>query len=203
MKEELKTLKDSTMKIFKVKEEIKNGRNEFNNMVEFKKNEYGIEELFNNNDFFVEGDSYDAANLLNNVFPQIYKFVSKKRKECPNYENKALKMFTVIALTCDESVPKEYKDNLDLLVDNYFLYEECGFFNLKNKTEEIEKLEKEIKESTSSILGETKQATIKAVEAVKPYGQMVKEKGKTAIDKGRKTLIKILERADKNKKDDE
>lgn len=197
MKEELKTLKNSTIKILKKKEETKNSRNEFNNMVEQKKNEYDIEELFNNDDFFVEGDSFDAAILLNTVFPQIHKIVLNNRKEYPNYEKKSLKMLTVMKLTFDESIQKEYQDKINILVDNYFLYEECGFFDLKNKLEEIEKLEKDIKDSSITILGETKEATVKAIESVKPYGKIVKEQSKTAINKGSKTLIKVLEKVEK------
>lgn len=205
MKENLSTLKDSTIKLLKAKESLKKQKMFFNMKVEEKKEILNIEELYNNEEYGIFEDSFEAASLLVEQFPQISDIVAKMRKEHPKYGVKRIKELTLIALSYDE--PSLEDCETSNIIDNYFLYEECGFFKLKAKQEELSQLQDETKETTNSIINQTKKSAIKfgtsVSNIVKPYGEIAKEQGKTAINKGSKSLIKVLKRVEKKTNKDE
>ena len=205
MKEELVTLKDSAIKIVKAKESLKKQKMFFNMKVEEKKQELNIEEFYNSEEYGICEDSFEAANMLNELFPQIRDIVAKMRKEHPKYGSKRIKELTLTALTYDEPLLED--SEAVIIIDNYFLYEECGFFKIKAQQEELDELGKEAKETTEAIIDQSKQTTIKIGNSisniVKPYGEVAKEQfgdakeeAKNLINKGSKKLRKILEKVE-------
>ena len=201
MKEELLKLKDSASKIIEQKSKLKNKINLFNLKVEEKKEELGIDDFFN-----LESDSYNSACFLDIAFPEIQQIVSSIRKEHPKYGEKRIKELTIVELNKNMGNNHNLillKDELDTIVDCYFLYENCGFFKIKELENSISELEGDAKEGLNSILGESKEVAKKAgssvVNVVKPYGDIaksqlndVKNNTKKLINTGSKKLINVL-----------
>ena len=209
MKQELFTLKDSTIKIAKANESFKKQKMFFNMKVEEQKQQSNIEEFYNKEEFGVFEDSFEAAYMLNEFFPQIQDIATKMRNEHPKYGVKRIKELTLTALTYDEPALEECE--IIQIIDNYFLYEECGFFKLKEQQQELTQLEKEAKETTDAIINQTKQATKKVGTSIsgiiKPYGEIAKGQlsdakveAKKLVNKGSKTLKKILEKVENKTK---
>lgn len=201
MKEELKALKESAVQIIREKEDLKKQINFFNMKVAEKNELLGIEEIFNGKE-----DSYVAAGILNFLFPQIRDIVTSVKNEHPKYGEKRIKDITVAALNeiiVETDYLTSFKDQTDVIVDNYFLYANCGYFKLAEQELKIEGLEEGAKVSTDAILNQSKEAAIKAgasiANVVKPYGEVAKSQfeeakvvAKSAINKGSKKLIKLL-----------
>ena len=198
MKEELKALKNSTEQIFKACQTLQRKKSFFNMKVEEKKEETGIEEI-------IEMDnSYESAKALNENFSSIHVFVSAIREEHPKYGNRRIKELVMKQIHEASFIPEDLEDKIELVVDNYFLYESCGFFKLLEQEKEIENLGIEAKVATDAILDESKVAAIKAGKAalniIKPYGEVAKsqlndagEATKKAINKGSQKLKKFFE----------
>lgn len=212
MKEELKALKDSAVQIIKEKDSLKKQKNFFNMKVEEKVAELNMEEIFKE-----DGSSYEAAVMLNYLFPQIYNIVASIREQHPKYGEKRVKEITLIALNeimTETDYLMSFSEYTDKIIDNYFLYEGCGFFKLKEQEEKIETLEDGAKVSTDTILNQSKEVAIKAGKSIKniakPYGDVAKSQfedaskaAKTAINKGSKKLIKILKDIENKTNNDE
>ena len=203
MKEELKQLKDVAIQIVKENDEFMKQKNFFNMKVEEKKLELNMEELFNEEN----EDSFEAAEILNFLFPQIHTIVSSVREGHPKYGEKRVKEIAVVALKEFMSLNEymlSFYDQIDVVVDNYFLYESCGYFKLLERKESLSKLEESAKGTTDVVLNQSKEAAKKfgndVANIVKPYGEVAKGQfneakvvGKNLINKGSKKLIKNLE----------
>ena len=203
MKEELKELKDVAVKIVKETDEFRKQKNFFNMKINEKKLELNMEELFNEEN----EDSFEAAEILNFLFPQIHTIVSSVREGHPKYGEKRVKEIAVVALKEFMSLNEymfSFCDQMDVVVDNYFLYESCGYFKLLERKESLSKLEESAKGTTDVVLNQSKEAAKKfgndVANIVKPYGEVAKGQfneakvvGKDLINKGSKKLIKILE----------
>lgn len=198
MKEELINLKGTATQLVKEKKEFNKQRLFFNMKVEEKKEESNIEELFLLNDI---EDSYEAAKLLNCNFPQIANIVATIKEQHPKYGIKRIKEETLKEL--DQQQNTFYY--MDKIVDNYILYDDCGFSKVKVYEDNILKLTKEVKDSTNEILDESIDTTKKTgetiVNVVKPYGEIAKsqlgdakETTKKVVNEGTKKLIKVLEK---------
>lgn len=206
MKEQLKNLRDVTIEIVKTNDDFKKQRNFFNMKVEEKNSELNIEEIFKSEE--EETDAYLAASILNCLFPQIHEIVTSIRNEHPKYGNKRVKDMAVAELTTlmqESQYLVSFANQIDVVVDNYLLYESCGYFKLLEKEAKISELEEAAKVSTDAVLNESKEAAIKAkdsiVDFVKPYGEVAKTQfdeakvtAKDMINKGSKQLIKFLEK---------
>lgn len=203
MKEELKDLKNVAVQIVKETDEFRKQKNFFNMKVEEKKLELNMEEIFNEEN----EDSFESAEILNFLFPQIQTIVSSVRENHPKYGEKRIKEITVVALKEFMSLNEymlSFYDQIDVVVDNYFLYESCGYFKLLERKENLNKLEETAKGKTDTVLKQTKETAInvgnKVAGMVKPYGEVAKSQfgdakvaTKDLINKGSKKLIKILE----------
>ena len=203
MKEELKALKDSTIKIAGAKEHIRKQTLFFNMKVEEQKEVTNVKELFNAND-----NSYEAARILNDTFPELYTISTNIRNDHPKYGDKRIKTLLESELTnimIIDELPEECFEMIPEIIDNYLLYEACGYFNLRNKEVEMELMEQDALTGAKTILDESKQAAIKAkdgiVNIIKPYGEVAKGQlndaskfTKEVLNKGSKKLIKILEK---------
>ena len=195
MKEQLQSLKESAIQIATEKESLKKQKEFFNMKVEEQKEMLGIEEIFNYNE-----DSYEAASLLVFECANVVELISKIKKEHPKYGNKRIKELVLTALEA-----LEYDVTfMGKVVDNYFLYEECGYYKVQTIEQSIEALEEEAKATTGVIFDETKEAAKKVGTSIanvaKPYGEVAKSQfgeAKTAakglLNKGSKKLMKILE----------
>lgn len=198
MKEELKALKDSTEQIVKACQTLQRKKTFFNMKVEEKKEETGIIEI-------IEMDcSYESAKALNENFSSIHMLVTHIRKEHPKYGNRRIKDLVMKEIHEASFIPEELEDKIELAVDNYFLYESCGFFSLLEQEKELDALGAEAKDRADAILDESKAAAIKvgnaALNIVKPYGEVAKsqlndagEATKKAINKGSQKLKKFFE----------
>lgn len=198
MKEELKALKDSAEQIVKACQSLQRKKAFFNMKVEEKKEETGIIEL-------IEMDSsYESAKVLNENFSSVHALVTQIRKEHPKYGNRRIKELVLKQIHESSFIPEDLEDKIELAIDNYFLYESCGFFKLLEQEKEIEELGNEAMEATDVILDESKAAAIKAgkavISVVKPYGEVAKsqlndagEATKKAINKGSQKLKKFFE----------
>lgn len=195
MKEQLQSLKESAIQIVTEKETLKKQKEFFNMKVEEQKNTLGIEEVFNYNE-----DSYEAASLLLFECADMVELISKVKKEHPKYGNKRIKELVLTAL---EALGYDIAF-MEKVIDNYFLYEACGFYKVQTVEQSIEVLEEEAKVTTGAILDETKEAAKKVGTSIanvaKPYGEVAKSQigeAKTAakglLNKGSKKLMKILE----------
>lgn len=203
MKEELKDLKNIAVEIVKENDELKKQTNFFNMKVEEKKAELNIVEIFNEEN----EDSFEAAEMLNFLFPQIQKIVSSVRENHPKYGEKRVKEITVVALKEFMSLNEfmlDFYDQIDVIVDNYFLYENCGYFKLLERKANLNNLEEDARAKTNVVLKQTKETAInvgnKAMDVVKPYGEIAKSQfseakvaTKDLINKGSKKLIKFLQ----------
>lgn len=200
MKEELKVLKDSTLQILKAKENLKKQTTFFNMKVEEKVNEKNIDEVFNDNN-----NSYDAAKALNECLPNIHLIVSKLRNQHPKYGNKRIKELALNEFIAEDIFFAELNEEAELLLDNYFLYEDCGFFKLREQELSIEALLSETKCATEAIITESKQTAVKVgtsiKNVVKPYGDVAKSQlndagitAKKVVNKGSKKLIHVLKK---------
>ena len=198
MKEELKALKDSTEQIFKACQTLQRKKLFFNMKVEEKKEETGITELIEMN------NSYESAKALNENFSCVHVLVTQIRKEHPKYGNRRIKDLVMKEIHEASFIPEDLEDKIELAVDNYFLYERCGFFSLLEQEKELDALGNEAKEATDAILDESKAAAIKvgnaALNIVKPYGEVAKsqlndagEATKKVINKGSQKLKKFFE----------
>lgn len=199
MKEELKALKDSAEQIANARKSLLKQKLFFNMKVEEQKEASNIEEIYNSNN-----NSYEAAKELNFMFPEIHKAFLIIKKDHPKYGNKRIKGLIL-------KIYKEQNQDLvtnevlfELLIDNYLMYESCGFFKLLEREKELEALQNEAKEATDAILDESKAAAIKtgkaALNIVKPYGEVAKSQlndagdaAKKAINKGSQKLKKFFE----------
>ena len=203
MKEELKQLKEVAIQIAKETDGFRKQKNFFNMKVEEKKSELNMEEIFNEEN----EDSFESAEILNFLFPQIHTIVSSVREGHPKYGEKRIKEIAVVALKEFMSLNEymlSFYDQIDVVVDNYFLYESCGYFKLLERKESLSKLEETAKGTTDVVLNQSKEAAKKfgsdVANIVKPYGEVAKGQfneakvvGKDLINKGSKKLIKILE----------
>lgn len=189
MKEQLNSLKENTAKLIKEKEDFKKQRNFFNMKVEEQKNILNIEEIYNTAD-----DSYERANILNIYYPEISYIVDMIKKEHPKYGNKKIKGLILEQIKDSTDI----SDITETLLDNYFLYESCGYHTLKNKENEIQELEKTIKQDASCVYGKSKESIKKfgssVANTVKPYGDIAKNQINNIANKGSKKLIKVLEK---------
>lgn len=196
MKEDLKNIKDSTVKVIEEKENFKKQKEFFNMKVQEQKLQSGIEELFKLD------DSYESAKMLNTNFPEIANIITSLKKEHPKYGEKRIKEMANIHLNYQLSA-SVFSDSLSIMIDNYFLYERCGFSKLLEQENNLTKLEESIKTSCDAILDESKDTAIKAgtaiVNIVKPYGKVAKGQledasklAKNAVNSGSKKLIKVL-----------
>ena len=207
MKEELSTLKNSVQQIAKGCENFKKQRNFFNMKVEEKLLETGLEEVI------TAEDSYESAKVLNENLSSIHMLVTYIKKEHPKYGNRRIKELVIKEIHEASFIPEELEGKIELAVDNYFIYESCGFFKLLNQEKELEELGTEAKIATDAILDESKAAAIKAGKAalniVKPYGEVAKsqlsdagEATKKIVNKGSKKLkifFESIEEKTKNK----
>lgn len=198
MKEELKALKDSAEQIVKARQTLQRKKTFFNMKVEEKKEETGIIELIEMN------NSYESAKALNENFSCVHVLVTQIRKEHPKYGNRRIKELVLKQIHELSFIPEDLEDKIELAVDNYFLYESCGFFKLLEQEKEIEELGNEAVGVADVILDESKAAAIKAGKAalniVKPYGEVAKsqlndagEATKKVINKGSQKLKKFFE----------
>lgn len=188
MKEELKALKDSAEQIVKGCQTLQRKKTFFNMKVEEKKEEAGIEEL-------IEMDSsYEAAKSLNENFSCVHVLVTQIKKEHPKYGNRRLKELVLKQIHELGFIPEDLEDKIELAVDNYFLYESCGFFSLLEQEREVEALGYEAKDRADVILDESKVAAIKAgkavINVVKPYGEVAKSQLNDASDAAKKVINK-------------
>ena len=207
MKEELSTLKNSVQQIAKGCENFKKQRNFFNMKVEEKLLETGLEEVI------TAEDSYESAKVLNENLSSIHMLVTYIKKEHPKYGNRRIKELVIKEIHEASFIPEELEGKIELAVDNYFIYESCGFFKLLNQEKELEELGTEAKIATDAILDESKAAAIKAGKAalniVKPYGEVAKsqlsdagEATKKIVNKGSQKLkifFESIEEKTKNK----
>ena len=205
MKEELSTLKNSVQQIAKGCENFKKQRNFFNMKVEEKLLETGLEEVI------TAEDSYESAKVLNENLSSIHMLVTYIKKEHPKYGNRRIKELVIKEIHEASFIPEELEGKIELAVDNYFIYESCGFFKLLNQEKELEELGTEAKIATDAILDESKAAAIKAGKAalniVKPYGEVAKsqlsdagDRAKKAVNKGSRQLIKFFENIEEKTK---
>lgn len=220
MKEQLKALKNCTVEIVKEKAELKNQIEFFNMKVVEQKQQLNIEEIF----LTEENDSYEAAKILvleiHNTFPNFNETLTEIRNLNPNCELKKIKElliqkqignnnnFANLLKKFKSASPEEvYMNNL---LDNYFLYENCGFDKVQEQEEKIDNLAKEAGVSTEEILGETKAVAKKVGTTIaniaKPYGEVAKSqlgdakvKATGLAIQGAKKLIKILEDSENKK----
>lgn len=205
MKEEFKILKELTVKFKETKEEYLKQRVFFNLKVEEQKKNLGI-----NDDSNLKIDSYEEAKLLNEEFPELHEVVTQLKEEFPKYGDKRLKELAlkrVAYITSEES-----KIRSD--IDNYFIYKNCGFYQLYDLESQLVDLENEIKEIGVQLFGESKQVIIengtKIIDIVKPYGEVAKEKFNTVgvatkkmVNNGSKKLIKIFEDIERKTSDNQ
>lgn len=195
MKDELKALKESALKIAKAKEAVANLKIEFNEKVEQVKQEEGIKEVYNE-----KGTAYDNAKALYDTFKDLFRIIATKKVEDPRYNKEQLKKAALneyMAQGKSEEFNKFIGDMFDNVVETYFLYEKCGFKNILKKEQEIEELENSVKNNAETILDESKEAAAKLgnsiLDIVKPYGNVAKEHLQSTVNKGSKKLIKFLE----------
>ena len=213
MKEELKALKGSAEQLVKVRKNLSKQKSFFNMKVEEKKQETGIEEIID------LSDSYESAKMICFEFPiieyPIYDKVSKIRKEHPKYGNRRIKELIINDILNNKELNSNLypplREGLEIIIDNYFLYETCGFFKIYKQETEIIELEKEARVAADVILDETKTAAIKAgetvVNVVKPYGDVAKSQlndvgviAKKFVNKGSQKLKKIFETLEEKNK---
>lgn len=200
MKEELNTLKNSVQQIVKGCERFKKQREFFNMKVEEKLLETGTKEVI------IAEDSYDAAKTVCVDCNGLHKKITKIREEHPKYGNRRIKDLVIAEITSDhaENLYKSQTNFLEEIIDNYFLYESCGFFKLLKLENELETLGNEVTNATDAILDESKQAAKKVgstfVNVVKPYGEVAKSQlndagvaAKKAVNKGSQKLKKFFE----------
>ena len=206
MKEELKTLNESVESVMLAKQLFSKHKMFFNMKVEEQKEKLNIQEVY-----YTNNDSYSAAIVLTYYYPEITGIVSAIREEHPKYGTKKIKELVVKELYArrNGSLHEDDANNIyPLIVDNYFLYDDCGFFKLQDYELAIKDLEKETKEASSAVLNESKKAVKKAgntiVDIVKPYGEVAKSQlddagnvAKKAINKGSKKLVKFFENIEK------
>lgn len=213
MKEQLKALKNCTIEIVKERTELKNQIEFFNMKVTEQKQQLNIEEIF----LTEENDSYEAAKILvleiHNAFSNFNETLTEIRNSNPNCELKKIKELLIqkqIGNNNFANLLKKFKSAspeevyMNNLLDNYFLYENCGFDKVQEQEEKIANLAKEAGVSTEEIWGETKAAAKKVGTTIaniaKPYGEVAKSqlgdakvKATGLAIEGAKKLIKILE----------
>ena len=145
MKQTLIEFKNSKVKVLKENSELKKQRRFFNLKVEERKNELNIIEIFKDSE-----DSYNAARLLNYLFPQIQIIVQTLRKKHYRYGEERIKQATLLALN-DFMQENDFNmglfDKTQLIVDNYFLYENCGFFKVLDLETSLIKTKCNVKEN--------------------------------------------------------
>lgn len=210
MKEELNTLKESATEVIKAKDSFRKQKAFFNMKVEEQKAKLNIAEVFND-----KNDSYDAATALVYHYPEIAEIVADIREEHPKYGVKRVKDLTVeelLIIRKDMLHEEDATRICPLIVDNYFLYENCGFFDLQEKELQIGLLEHKAKVAAGVVFEKSKKATTEAVKSAgqtvkkvaTPYGDVAKSQFKDAkeltkdvVNKGAKKLVKVLENLEK------
>lgn len=200
MKEQLNTLKNSVQQVVKGCEHFKKQREFFNMKVEEKLLETGAKEII------LSEDSYESAKTVCVDCNKLHETITKIRNEHPKYGNRRIKDLVITEIMSGhENYNYTSQSNfLGEIIDNYFIYESCGFFKLLKQEQELQSLEKEVTNATDAILDESKEAAIKAgkavVNVVKPYGDVAKSQfndassaAKKAVNKGSQKLKLFFE----------
>ena len=188
MKEQLEKIKTTAKDVMEARNKFNKERIFFNLKVEEAKFEMQTEEFFG----LEFADSYEAANCFYDECENIIEVIRKIKKKHPKYGNarvkkEALKNFPEL---CDNE-EKEFYDVevIGDLIDNYFLYEDCGYLKVKIRQTYVEYYESELSKSIEGLLEEPQ----KVVETVKSTTKEV-------LRKGNKRLIKLHQDIEKKLK---
>lgn len=203
MKEQLISLKDNAILIAKEQENLKKQKKFFNMKVEEQKITSNIIEVVN-----VNNNSYEAALYIYTEFPQISSITNKLKEEHPKYGIKRIKELATNELMDVLKIQEQDKACLAMIVENYLMYESCGFFKVKELDDKITELEGNVKSSANEIFDESKDKAIRFGKTigntVKPYTEIAKSQltevgisAKATINEGSKKLIKVLEKLEK------
>lgn len=202
MKEKLKELRKLNEELIKERQLFEDMKDEFSYNVELNSED----ELY--------GDPYQMAKAFNNFNKTAILRVKDLRKSHPRYGEKRLKNeITKIFRECYQQEGayeiikiEEFIDNNVLeMVDDYLLYDSCGFFKVLDQEDKIDCLEQTIIGVKDELLDESKEAVSSigtgAINILKPYGEVAKGQlndaanmAKGLINKGSKKLVKILQK---------
>lgn len=125
--------------INKVQQYFQKQREIFNMEVEKKLQETGIKKVI------LAEDNYDSAKTICVDCTELHKKITKAKNQHPEYRNNEIKYLVLnqIIESDKEEVSLSEKNSIKEIIDNYFLYESCGFFQLYEIEIELNKLTKE------------------------------------------------------------
>lgn len=209
MREQLSNLMDLTHEFVGKKQEFDENRRIFNCKVELETKRENIFEYYKKDNM----DSYDAAKEFFSIYLNISSVVFYVRKTHPRYGIKRIKNIVSQAIAENEMLDEEIRNNSKQIVDNYMLYENCGFSELRVLDDELTALKSDMEKMGMSIFDETKQMALEASENVvnilKPYKEYSKDKleeagifTKSFISSG-KQLVKMFQKMTFDTQNDE
>ena len=187
MIEELKKVKTTAKDVTEAKKRFAKERIFFNLKVEEHKQNTGVEEFFE----LEFSDSYEAANYFYDECQKITEIIQSIKKKHPKYGNarvksEALKKFPGLYDKCEQFADVEA---LGILIDNYFLYENCGYLKVKIAETYVGYYESELCKSVETVLNEPEKAI-----------NNIKSSAKEVLRKGNKRLIKFHQDIEKRLK---
>lgn len=152
MKEELKKVRTTAKEVIQAKKRFEKERMFFNLKVEEQKQNTKVEEFFE----LEFSDSYEAANCFYDECEEIIEIIQTIKKKHPKYGNarvksEALKKFPELYDKCEQYADVEAAENL---IDNYFLYESCGYLRVKIAETYVGYYESELHKSVETLLNE-------------------------------------------------
>lgn len=209
MKEQLSNLMDYTHEYIIKKQAFDENRKVFDCKVELETKREGTIEYYKTEDV----DSYDAAKKFFNLYLHISSLITYIRKEHPKYGVKRIKSLVSQTLSETYIIDEEIRANADQIVDNYMLYENCGFKELYQQDQKLGELKDNMEKMGVALFDESKQIVLEAgqsaISILKPYKEYSKDKLEetSRITKnfisGGKQLVKIIEKMTSDESHDE
>lgn len=188
MKEELKNIRTNVEEIAKIKKEFDKKRKLFNLKVEEALEESSVKE-------FAEetlADSYSRACVFAEYAGSLISIIEKNREEHPKYGETRLRDIATKEYLGPGSSPEKISE-VEKLLDNYFLYDSCGFNKVKVLDEKLKELTTGVTNTISSEIENVTNSACSVLENPEQLLGTAKKKTKTFIKKTvKKTLRSIL-----------
>lgn len=188
MKEELKNIKTNVEEIAATKKEFDKKRRLFNLKVEEALEESEIKE-------FAEetlSDSYSRACVFTEYAGNLVSIIERIKSEHPKYGETRIRDIATKEYLGKTSSPEQIS-GVEKLLDNYFLYDNCGFNKVKALEEKLKELTTGVTNTISSEIETVTNSACSVLENPEQLLGTAKKKTKTFLKKTvKKTLKSIL-----------
>ena len=203
MKQELKNLKELMEMFSSVKKEYVYKRDLFENCASLLPINLEYLDMDENTEV---GSIYEVADIFYDKYDFIVEYANNLKKEHPRYGELRFKNTLIENVINNQGWDyEESYAKASYLVDIHLAFEEFGYFEAKDAEKQVldvvDKINANTDVLTSQTFGAVKGAGKAVVNVLKPYGEVAKgqlevagQKAKGIVNKGTKSLVKVLEK---------